>query len=418
MARRRVNAGWVIALVTALTVGVQVAPAGAVNVPVINDVFWTFYGDVLVESISLSNAVATGNGPQKGDPFQIPSSPGQIGGDILVYTSNQGSVNDNYDTNGPLFGSNANTSKMDNPFVTPNGNQSGTQVYAMGNCFTHDPGSPCTIISPSLGNGDGSLDTAPVAGTGGVAQFAGGFTNTWDASLATIQSVLGAGNGILFKFDNNQEGSLVQCAGGDVDCGNDLRVWAQVSIWNADHTAIIACYELNNTTTKPSAGNPSTGNCASGNPVPQPDGTLLTNAPTVGTDARFVPIQGGFCVDGRNGDQVACDGAHIVDNSHPYDGVNFFLYGPISNNLGNSDSEFAAIIPDLNANLAAWAAAGNFMSIQFVMFNNNDGNEQFFLNPVSQENFIAPQPSALLLLGTAMLGLAVAQWKRRSNAHV
>jgi hypothetical protein len=285
----------------------------------------------------------------------------------------------------------------------------------MGNCFTHNGGDPCSIISPSLANGDGSLDTAPLAGTGGVAQWSGGFTNTWDASLATVSSVLGADNGILFKFDNNQEGTLVQCAGGAIDCGNDLRVWAQVTIWDSTHTNLIACYELNNTTTTPSSGDPSSVTpslCASGNPVPQGDGTLLTNAPTSGTDARFVPIQGGFCVDGNTGAQVDCAAfsANIVDNSHPFDGVNFFVYGPISNNLGQSDAEFAAIIPNLNTNLAAWAAAGYFISIEFVMFNNDDGNESLFLNPFAGTHQV-PQPSALLMLGTGLVGLGAGAWR-------
>ena len=74
--------------------------------------------------------------------------------------------------------------------------------------------------------------------------------------------------------------------------------------------------------------------------------------------------------------------------------------------------EGAAYLQRLNDNLAAWAAAGYYMSIDFKMRNLNDGQEQIWIESMRLPRQL-PVPGTLALAGLGLLAAAGVARRRR-----
>src|SRR5690349_10179642 len=125
--------------------------------------------------------------------LNVQSSPGQIGGCIIV-TSGPGGVLDN----------NGGGVTMDNAY---NNEQGGTQPYFQtGTANSPDPG--------------------------GANQFTGDQANTWDIDVQTLLAFLNGGSPI-FYFNHNQVNSGAQGTTPSID--QDLFVWAQLTLYDQNH---------------------------------------------------------------------------------------------------------------------------------------------------------------------------------------
>lgn len=169
------------------------AQATPLSLPAANEMSATTYNGFNVYSLDLLRQCA-----QAGDPRCLPasglpaqSSPGQIADQAIVLVGSNGP-----DNTPPFEPGDA----VDNPFVTPEGNQSSTYVM-----------------------------------TDAAGQFTGDQANTWEISLSLLRSYLG-GNDLVFLFDNNQQGSGID---------QWLNVWGQARIIDATgNTVNDLCFEL------------------------------------------------------------------------------------------------------------------------------------------------------------------------------
>jgi len=195
--------------------------------------------------------------------LNVQSSPGQIGGCIIV-TSGPGGVLTN-DGGGTV---------MDNAY---NNEQGGTQPYFQtGTANSPDPG--------------------------GANQFTGDQANTWDIDVQTLLGFLNGGSPI-FYFNHNQVNSGAQGTTPSID--QDLFVWAQLTLYDQNHNPVLVC-DLQSVPGGAGAGTgldfnfgvPSgtPGNCTS------PLVTVNTIIPT----ADFVRASGQVCLDATTHDVVSC----------------------------------------------------------------------------------------------------------------
>ncbi|MES2260153.1 MAG: PEP-CTERM sorting domain-containing protein [Pseudomonadota bacterium] len=212
-------------------------------------------------------------------PFPVQSSPGQIADQAIILTSANGASN----FTSPF----AVGSPVDNVFLTPTGNQSGT--YEMGVFQTENGG-----------------------------KFTGDLANRWDIKLSVLQSYLN-GHDLVFLFDNNQQGN---------NSSQSINIWGQARIVNASGQVVNGlCAEI-------STG---AGCDLSSNPAP--------------AAAAYLPIQPNSCVNSSNGDYFNvgtaqnagdCPGGYFLNNNLSTSRAEFAAFSQVLNN--------AALDP-LNGNL-------------------------------------------------------------------
>lgn len=164
------------------------------------------YNDFQIQSLDLNEKCTAANDPRcvPSGPYPVQSSPGQIADQAVILTSSSGNQVENFPS--PF----ASGSSVDNPFLTPTGNQGSSFQMTSGN-------------EPSN-------------------TFTGDQSGSWEISISALAGYLGQ-HDLVFLFDNNQKGTGFQ---------QSLYVWGQIRILDTNGT-VQDCVEF-------SAG---TGGCGS-----------------------------------------------------------------------------------------------------------------------------------------------------------
>lgn len=228
-----------------------------------------------------------------------------------------------------------------------------------------------------------SFSTTTAGDPGQIAPFVGDQATTWDSTLAAFLTFLN-GESPLFFFnqnDTNNGGSLPTC--GAVS-QQDVCVYGLITLVDLQNSANNLTFELQGPTTLFSGGETPT------------DG--IANLP-----ADFVLARGAVCLDSA-GNQVACDGNQDI--------------GPINHNLGADHAAYVGFADGLNAALATCAVScpWDSISIRLDLGDVNNGFEQLFI--LTAETVIVtpvPAPAALMLVGTGLMGVGAAAWRRRQR---
>jgi len=237
------------------------------------------------------------------------------------------------------------------------------------------------------GGGDAFFSTRTSEPTNG--PTVGDLTNSWEVSIASLITYLTNPTtaqtfNLVFMVDSNQTGN---------DVGQTQFFWARIQGVTATGVNVGGCFDLNS--------------AASGDGVCDPI-TQLADGSTgyPGFTGDYVENAGDFCVSVATGVPYAPPCA-VGD------------FGPVSNNLGSENAEFAVYFPLLNtvSQLLALQAAGAVnISVEF-RFQNTDGYDTIWLcDRCTIGGTIppppVPAPASLLLLGSGMLGVGTLAWRR------
>ena len=312
------------------------AQATLLQLAPINELTTTTYNNFQIQSMDLNQKCSAAGDIRclPSGPYPVQSSPGQIYNEVVILSS---VVNPNINNIPSPLGVGA---PVDNPFETPTGSQGAAFQMTPGN----EPG-------------------------GGVATFLGDLIGTWEVKLSDLVNWLGVGKGVVFLFDNNQEGT---------GPAQSLNIWGQVNIVNSAGV-VQNCFEFSLGT-----------GCGSTTPAP----------------AAYVPAIGNYCVSTTNGAAYNVGTASNSGDCTVTTG-DFF----VNDNLSTSNAEYAVFSSALDSGLQGWADAGYLMSVNMLYNGNNAGAEQLWISSGLQTTFVT-EPTSLALLGLGLLGL-VAVRKRK-----
>lgn len=289
-------------IATALALGcVAAQSAGAATID-LTGLGYVRYGDALSYSMPIAN-YQHGDNTNNG-PYAIDSTPGAIKDLVVVATGAEGA---------PVT---TNTAGLDNAYSTPSGHNGDTYFYP----------------NPLTSRGT----TGTVANNG---------ANTWDASLASLQSFLSGDQMVIF-FNNNQ----INAGGTSLQ---SLAAWARVWVTDPNGTVLPnSTFEFTNDN-HPYAlvtqggggvflGDPG-GYAASGSGAGNPDHVSAT-------DTDFVLSGGALCV--ATGGSLTVP-VPVPCGSDPASVGGDTISSPINHNLGADHVAYAILFPELNALLSA-----------------------------------------------------------------
>ena len=170
-----------------LSVGAQ---ATLLQLAPINSLTTTTYNNFQVQSLNLNSQCTAANDPRciPSGPYPVQSSPGQIADQAIILTSSSGNQVENFPSPFPTG------SSVDNPFLTPTGNQGSSFMMTAGNEPTNT--------------------------------FTGDQTGSWEINIGLLTAYLGQ-HDLVFLFDNNQQGT---------GFNQSLFVWGQVRIIDTSGT--------------------------------------------------------------------------------------------------------------------------------------------------------------------------------------
>ncbi|MFN3750175.1 MAG: PEP-CTERM sorting domain-containing protein [Thiobacillus sp.] len=339
--------------------------------PVLPNTGYFQYGDAQSYSMPILNYVATGSAtPTQGDPYYVPSGPGQIMDCVVIATGTN---------NGPV---NSNFPGMDDAYRTPDGN--GSLPYFSTTDVYYGPGNSTSPDAPS----------GPAVGDS---------NSTWDSTLAALTTYLNGGMPV-FMFNNNQVNS-------GASTNQELFVWAQISIVDLQGQRQTLYYDFN--------AMPGTNHGG----IPNGDVTTYTSAGAPTGNYPVGPNTGDPNLDDfvRSGGAVCILAGNIVPCGTP--GAT-----TINHNLGADRATYAVIFPELNDQLYRLEAMGyDLFRFDFRMGCNpqfftdpnacvgqslNNGYEQLFLLS-SAPPVNVPEPATIGLLGLGLLGLGLARRCRK-----
>lgn len=274
----------------------------------INAFTTTTYNSFQVQSLNLDQQCAAAGDPRcvTSGPYTVQSGPGQIADQAVILTGSNGAQMNNMPN---PFAAN---SAVDNPFLTPSGNQ--------GSSF-----SMASATEPSN-------------------TFTGDRAHSWEISASLLSSYLGT-HDLVFLFDNNQQG---------VGLNQALNIWGQVRIIDTAG-GVHGCVEF-------STG---TGGCLGGSPLYVPAvgnycvSTVDGSAYAVGTAANAGSCSqhaGDYFVNdnlGTNAAEYAVFSSYLNDNLPLWANAGYLLSVNVqyTGNNGGAEQMWICSQCDLNTSV-------------------------------------------------------------------
>ena len=326
------------------------------------------YGDFNVVSLAFANeATGTNN-------YYVGSSPGQISNDLVLGTGSGGSF-----ANGTPNAA-MSLSGADAPYVTPNGSQ--LTYFATGNATS-----------------------APHPGP--LNQFSGDAANSWNITVATLNSTLG-NQAPVFYLNMHDNGVS------NVLSGTDLLFWMSVTLTAGANNAPAQTFYLAGNPFDPNGGMNGTNlSIANG----RPDATLSYADPAASlcnptdpqfgclydpTDPRWTYVHGDICV---NGSLLEHYGACVGNEGTT-----------VNQDLGANQAAFAAYDTTLNSLLSNPDYANSTLQVNFEMADENGGYETLFILPGGNlSSTSVAEPLTLSLFGAGLMGAAILRRRKRAR---